>query len=699
VIRLVQTLALYSIKFFHTYIRSKVTSSMRLSKSHHTLSTSTTIMSFLCLGSRILLLKRSSPSIFASAFITPHHRSASACLTSTRNMMQPSFSSFKCPTATATTTTTTTQLFMSTEASPSSTLTEEQKTALEAQIKSKGDEIRKLKEEGIEKSDLKPHIDELLALKAQLEPPKEKPKKSKPPKKQKQKQKQTKKVEDLSDSELRQVRLDKVQAMRDAGVEPFEYTYDPNRTAQQLQVEYENRLEGGEEDEEADVAVAGRIMARRVFGKLAFFTLQDESGTIQLHLEKGRLGDSFKDLKAWTDAGDIIGVRGTVRRTDKGELSIYAKSWKMLTKSAAPLPDKFHGLTDISKRYRQRHLDLIVNPDVRQTFRARALMTSSLRQQLDAQGFLEIETPVLHSVSGGAEAKPFETYHNSMDMDLTLRIATELHLKRLIVGGFHRVYEVGRIFRNEGISTRHNPEFTSVELYQAFADYEDMMNLTEELICGMAKTVHSDLTNIPYGEHTLTLERPWRRVTMHDIVKDYMPDNFDFSTLDVNDPESLTIAKEMAVKAGVPAHEVERCNTVGYVLNICFEELCESNLIQPTFVTDYPVEISPLAKPHRSKPGLVERFELFGTGRELANSFSELTDPVDQRERFEAQAAKKAAGDEEACDVDEDFLGALEQGMPPTGGLGIGIDRVVMLLTNAQSIRDVIAFPLLKPDM
>mmetsp|Transcript_5396 Transcript_5396/g.11061 ORF Transcript_5396/g.11061 Transcript_5396/m.11061 type:complete len:365 (-) Transcript_5396:80-1174(-) len=363
----------------------------------------------------------------------------------------------------------------------------------------------------------------------------------------------------------------------------------------------------------------------------------------------------------------------------------------MLTKSALPLPDKYHGLTDISKRYRNRHLDLIVNPSVRETFYKRAKITSSLRRQLDVKGFLEIETPVLHTQPGGAEAKPFETYHNTMDMELTLRIATELHLKRLIIGGFPRVYELGRIFRNEGISTRHNPEFTSVELYQAYADYYDMMDLTEELVCGMASEVCDSMT-IPYGEHTVSLERPWRRVTMHDIVKEEIPD-FEF---DLSDPSILDAAKAAASAAGVP--DVHKLTTVGYVLNACFEELCEPKLIQPTFVIDYPVEVSPLSKPHRSKPGMVERFELFATGREMANSFSELTDPVDQRERFEAQAAKKAAGDEEACDVDEEFLTALEQGMPPTGGLGIGIDRLVMLLTNSPSIRDVIAFPLLKPD-
>ena len=420
-----------------------------------------------------------------------------------------------------------------------------------------------------------------------------------------------------------------------------------------------------------------------------------ETKTLIHYFVKLQLIDyNFQDLKAWVDAGDIVGIRGSVRRTDKGELSVYAKEWKMLTKSAAPLPDKWHGLTDISKRYRNRHLDLIVNPTVRVTFRKRAVITSTLRRELDAMGFLEIETPVLHSQSGGAEAKPFETYHNSMDMDLTLRIATELHLKRLIIGGFNKVYEVGRIFRNEGISTRHNPEFTSIELYQAYADYDDMMELTEQLVVAMCDAV-SDTRELPYGEHTVSVERPWRRVTMNNIVKEYIPD-IDFESLDPDSAEDLEKAKAAARAAGVP--KVDALTSVGYVLNQCFEELCEPDLVQPTFVIDYPIDVSPLAKPHRSKPGYTERFELFATGREIANSFSELTDPVDQRERFDAQAAKKAAGDEEACDVDEEFLQALEQGMPPTGGLGIGIDRLVMLLTNSPSIRDVIAFPLLKAE-
>lgn len=384
----------------------------------------------------------------------------------------------------------------------------EEVTFVEEQIVAKGNQIRTLKDDGISKQDLAPHVEELLALKARLAnltgqapatavSPKQEKKENTPKKKGAAIAPPKKDESEMSINELRDSRLGKAAAMREMGVEPYAYVYDPNRTAAQLSSEYDGKLEPGEEDatneytalgEGEEIAVAGRIMARRVFGKLAFYTLQDETGIIQLQFDKNRLcerdADSFKNLKAWTDSGDIIGARGTIRRTDKGELTLYAKEWTMLTKSALPLPDKYHGLTDISKRYRNRHLDLIVNPSVRETFYKRAKITSSLRRQLDEKGFLEIETPVLHTQPGGAEAKPFETYHNTMDMELTLRIATELHLKRLIIGGFPRVYEVGRIFRNEGISTRHNPEFTSVELYQAYADYGDMMDLTEELICG-----------------------------------------------------------------------------------------------------------------------------------------------------------------------------------------------------------------------
>ena len=435
-------------------------------------------------------------------------------------------------------------------------------------------------------------------------------------------------------------------------------------------------------------------MARRVFGKLAFFELQDETGKIQLYLEKKRINNTmsedlvgaFNHLKKLSDTGDILGVKGTVKRTEKGELSVYVSEYQILTKSLLPLPDKWHGLTDTEKRYRQRYVDLIVNPQVRQTFRIRAKITAAIRRYLETRDFLEIETPVLQSEAGGAEARPFITYHNTLEMDLYLRIATELHLKRLIVGGFERVFEMGRIFRNEGVSTRHNPEFTSIEVYQAYADYHDMMALTENLISEVAQEVLGK-TKVIYQGSEIDLTPPWRRITMHQIVQDATGVDFtQFTDFD----SAKTAAKEAGIE--VPSE----CQTMGKLLNEAFEQKVEATLSQPTFVIDYPVEISPLAKPHRDKSGLVERFELFMVGRETANSFSELTDPLDQRARLEAQAAKKAAGDLEANDIDEDFLAALEYGMPPTGGLGIGIDRLVMLLTDSPSIRDVIAFPLLK---
>lgn len=498
----------------------------------------------------------------------------------------------------------------------------------------------------------------------------------------------------MASEDLRATRIEKLDQLRAVGMNPFAYSWKSSHTMVDLQSKYAD-LPNGEEKED-EVSIAGRIMARRVFGKLAFFTLQDETGNIQLFLDKNRIqehmGDrfpeAFANLKQLTDMGDIIGARGTVKRTDKGELSVYVKEFEMLTKSLLPLPDKFHGLTDITTRYRQRYVDLIVNPDVRETFRRRALITASIRRYLDRDGFIEIETPTLMSEAGGADARPFITYHNTMDMELYLRIATELHLKRLVVGGFEKVFELGRIFRNEGISTRHNPEFTTIEVYQAYADYNDMMELTEALITTAATEVLGT-TEIEYQGTPISLTSPWKRITMHEAVQEAT--GVDFSTF-----TDLDAAIAAAKAAGI--HNIDECASIGKLLNEAFEQKVETTLIQPTFITDYPVEISPLAKPHRSKPGLTERFELFIVGRETANSFSELTDPLDQRERLEAQAARKAAGDLEAQGVDEDFITALEYGMPPTGGLGIGIDRLVMVLTDSPSIRDVIAFPLLKPE-
>ncbi|MBR8826593.1 MAG: lysine--tRNA ligase [Gomphosphaeria aponina SAG 52.96 = DSM 107014] len=491
--------------------------------------------------------------------------------------------------------------------------------------------------------------------------------------------------------EIRATRLEKVAQIKDLGLNPYAYKWKSTHHAAELQEKYADLAPG--EEVEVEVAVAGRILARRVFGKLAFFNFQDETGTIQLYLEKQRidakmkdLPNAFNNLKKLTDSGDILGAKGTIKRTEKGELSVYVNEYAILTKSLLPLPDKWHGLTDTEKRYRQRYVDLIVNPEVRQTFRRRGQITAAIRRFLTERDFLEIETPVLQGEAGGADARPFITYHNTLEMDLYLRIATELHLKRLIVGGFEKVFELGRIFRNEGVSTRHNPEFTSIEVYQAYADYYDMMALTENLISTVAQEVLGTL-QINYQGGEINLETPWRRATMQDLVQEK-------TGLELNKFQTLIEAKEAAKQVGIEVSN--ECQSMGKLLNEAFEQKVEESLIQPTFVLDFPLEISPLAKPHRSKPGLVERFELYVVGRELANSFSELTDPIDQRQRLEAQAARKAAGDVEAHNVDEDFLAALEYGMPPTGGLGIGIDRLVMLLTDAPSIRDVIAFPLLK---
>ena len=497
-------------------------------------------------------------------------------------------------------------------------------------------------------------------------------------------------------SELRETRLEKAKALRELGIGPYALRFEPSHRTAILQADHADLAKG--EDRLVTVSVAGRVMTRRVMGKLAFFTLADETGTIQLFLEKATLnavaveepasGD-FDQLISLVDSGDWIGVTGTLRRTDRGELSVKVQQWKILSKALQPLPDKWHGLADVEKRYRQRYLDLIVSPHSRETFRRRALMVSAIRRWLDDRDFLEIETPVLQAEAGGAEARPFITHHNTLDLPLYLRIATELHLKRLVVGGFERVYELGRIFRNEGTSTRHNPEFTTVEVYQAYADYIDMMDLTEQLVASVCTQICGS-TRIIYQGSEIDLTPPWRRATMHELVQEATGLNFmSFADRSAAASAMLQAGLEVSPKA----------DSVGRLLNEAFEQAVEDSLIQPTFVLDYPLEISPLARQHRSKPGLVERFELFIVGRETANAFSELIDPLDQRQRLEAQQLRRQAGDLEANGVDEDFIQALEVGMPPTGGLGIGIDRLVMLLTDSPSIRDVIAFPLLRPEL
>ena len=496
-------------------------------------------------------------------------------------------------------------------------------------------------------------------------------------------------------SELRDTRLEKAKKLEAIGQGPYEVRFEKTHNAASLQTEHVDLPKGQERD--IQVQLAGRVISRRVMGKLAFFTLADETSQIQLFLEKATLDQKldkevsqscFKQITELVDVGDWIGVAGILRRTDRGELSVKVYSWKMLTKALQPLPDKWHGLSDVEKRYRQRYLDLIVNPQTRKTFRRRALTVSAIRRWLDERGFLEIETPVLQSEAGGADARPFITYHNTLEIPLYLRIATELHLKRLVVGGFEKVYELGRIFRNEGISTRHNPEFTSVEVYQAFADYFDMMNMTESLISSIAKEICGS-TKIIYQGEEIDLTPPWRRATMNDLVKEKT--GLDFSAFD-DISQAISKIKDLELQLQVKG------NSLGKLLNEVFEQTVESNLIQPTFVIDYPIEISPLARKHRSKEGMVERFELFIVGRETANAFSELIDPIDQRERLVLQQSLRDAGDLEAQSLDEDFINALEVGMPPTGGLGIGIDRLIMLLTDSPSIRDVIAFPLLRPE-
>ncbi len=482
--------------------------------------------------------------------------------------------------------------------------------------------------------------------------------------------------------QIRQTRIQKLADLADKGVNPYPYSFDKDINAADLQEKYKS-LEAGVETEDV-YSVAGRVMAIRNSGM--FIDLMDATGKIQIFSHKENLSEEQLKILKLIDIGDIAGFKGTVRRTPRGELSIKATSLKILSKSLLPLPEKFHGLTDVETRYRQRYVDMIVNEDVRKTFVLRSRIIQKIREYLTKQGFLEVETPMLHPQAGGANARPFITHHNTLDMDMYLRIAPELYLKRLMVGGLsEKIFEINRSFRNEGIDIRHNPEFTMMELYQAYVDYNEMMVLTENLISSIAQELLGTL-KIQYGENEIDLTPPWDRKTMLGAIKEY-------TDIDFNNVFTIDEAKSKAKSIGIDASE---CENWGQVLDLIFEEKVEPHLIQPVHIIDYPRDISPLAKVHRDNERLTERFETRVNGWEIANAFSELTDPIDQRMRFEAQARAKANGDEEAMEIDEDFICALEHGMPPAGGLGIGIDRIVMLLTNSPSIRDVIAFPTLK---
>lgn len=492
-----------------------------------------------------------------------------------------------------------------------------------------------------------------------------------------QNQEKGQQVQDIN--QLLKVRREKLAALQEAGKDPFQITkYDVTHHSQEIKDNFD-ALEG------KTVSIAGRVMSKRVMGKASFCNVQDLQGNIQSYVARDSIGEeSYADFKKY-DVGDIVGIEGEVFKTKTGEISVHASKVTLLSKSLQILPEKYHGLVNTDIRYRQRYTDLIMNEEVKKTFVMRSKIISSIRRYLDDQGFLEVETPMLVSNAGGASARPFETHYNALDEDVKLRISLELYLKRLIVGGLERVYEIGRVFRNEGLDTRHNPEFTLMELYQAYTDYNGMMDLTENMFRHVAKEV-CGTTVVPYGDVEIDLGKPFERITMVEAVKKYTGIDFD----QVPDTEA---AKKLADEKDV--HYEDR-HTKGDIINLFFEEFVEEHLIQPTFVMDHPVEISPLTKRKPDKPEYVERFELFITAREMCNAYSELNDPIDQRERFKAQEAALAAGDEEANTTDEDFMNALEIGMPPTGGIGYGIDRLVMLLTNSPAIRDVLLFPTMK---
>jgi lysyl-tRNA synthetase class 2 len=479
-----------------------------------------------------------------------------------------------------------------------------------------------------------------------------------------------------------QVRRDKLTRYRDQGIDPFGKKFERSHDTDALKEQFNPSSKEDLEELSPNVILAGRIMTKRGKGKAGFAHIQDLKGQIQIYVRQDEVGDLQYGVFDTIDLGDTVGVTGTVFKTKVGELSIRVTDFQLLSKSLRPLPEKFHGLKDVEQRYRQRYLDLIMNPESRATFVTRSKILQSMRRYLDGQGFLEVETPTMHSIPGGAAARPFITHHNALDMQLYMRIAIELHLKRLIVGGLEKVYEIGRVFRNEGISTRHNPEFTMLELYEAYADFEDIMDLTESLISHIAEEVLGT-TTVTYGEYEVNLKPNWARIHMVDAIKEHV--GVDFWN-QMTDEEARKLAKEHNV-------EIKETMTFGHIVNEFFEQRVEEKLIQPTFIYGHPLEISPLAKKNEKDPRFTDRFELFIVAREHANAFTELNDPIDQRERFEAQLVEREEGNDEAHMMDEDFVESLEYGMPPTGGLGIGIDRIVMLLTNSPSIRDVLLFP------
>ncbi|BCJ87374.1 lysine--tRNA ligase [Effusibacillus dendaii] len=486
-------------------------------------------------------------------------------------------------------------------------------------------------------------------------------------------------------SEVQRVRRQKLQNLYALGVDPFGEKFERTHMASQIIEFAKDKTKEQLEAETIEVSLAGRIMLLRPQGKAAFAHIQDLSGRVQIYVRQDTVGEHAFSIFQELEMGDIIGIRGTVFKTKTGEPTVKAKELVVLTKALNPLPEKYHGLTDVELRYRQRYVDLIVNPEVRDTFIARSRIIQSMRRYLDDADFLEVETPTMHAVAGGAAARPFVTHHNALDMQLYMRIAIELHLKRLIVGGLEKVYEIGRVYRNEGISTRHNPEFTMLELYWAYADFQDIMDLTENCIAHIAQEVLGT-TRIAYQGQEIDLTPKWRRASMVELVKEAVG-------VDFQQHMSIEEARGLAAKHGV---KVEPHYSIGHILNEFFETFVEEKLIQPTFVYGHPVEISPLAKQSKQDPRFTDRFELFIVGREHANAFTELNDPIDQRERFEKQLEERVAGNDEAHEMDEDFINALLYGMPPTGGLGIGIDRLVMLLTDQPSIRDVLLFPLMR---